>query len=184
MHPKEYKQEKAATGRFTHLCLKNSEIHMGVCFDDHQPVQGLIRDPRYFPVLLYPGTDAVALSDESFPTMVSGDRRLLVFLLDATWTLARKMFSRSRTLQSLPRLKLVPRERSRYLIKKQPHDWCLSTIEAAHELMKALEKAGLDNYPRPRQMLELFARMQEYQIACMRNPALQNYRPGEGRRFT
>jgi DTW domain-containing protein YfiP len=77
------------------------------------------------------------------------------------------MFNRSLTLQKLPRLGIVPEEKSRYLIKKQPHDWCLSTIEAAHELMKALENAGLDIYTRPDQMLDLFARMQQYQISCM-----------------
>ena len=30
MHPKEFKQEKAATGRLTHLALADSEIHVGV----------------------------------------------------------------------------------------------------------------------------------------------------------
>ena len=34
MHPKEFKQEKAGTGRLTHLCLKNSEILVGVGFDE------------------------------------------------------------------------------------------------------------------------------------------------------
>jgi len=34
MHPKEFKQEKAATGRLTHLCLANSEIQMGSAFDE------------------------------------------------------------------------------------------------------------------------------------------------------
>ena len=55
MHPKEFKREKAGTGRLTHLCLANSEIHMGVGFDDHAEVQRLINDPGYFPVLVYPG---------------------------------------------------------------------------------------------------------------------------------
>ena len=30
MHPKEFKQEKAATGRLTHLCLVRSEVHKGI----------------------------------------------------------------------------------------------------------------------------------------------------------
>src|SRR5688572_23613352 len=55
MHPKEFKREKCGTGRLTHLCLANSEIHMGVGFDDHPEVQRLIHDPGYFPVLVYPG---------------------------------------------------------------------------------------------------------------------------------
>ena len=167
MHPKEYKTEKAATGRFTHLCLKNSEIHMGTDFDSHKAVQEQIHDTRYFPMLLYPGKDAINLSGSGLPSGFLHDRQLLVILLDATWRNARKMFNRSLTLQKLPRLGIVPEEKSRYLIKKQPHDWCLSTIEAAHELMKALENAGLDIYEQPNQMLDLFARMQQYQISCM-----------------
>ncbi|TAN39058.1 MAG: DTW domain-containing protein [Nitrospirae bacterium] len=175
MHPKEYKRERAATGRFTHLCLKNSEIHMGSDFDNHKAVQELINDRRYFPMLLYPGKDALDLSGGVVPAGFLRDRQLLVILLDATWRCARRMFNRSLTLQRLPRLGIVPEEKSRYLIKKQPHDWCLSTIEAAHELMKALENAGLDTYARPNQMLDLFARMQQHQINCMQDPALRNY---------
>ncbi|MBI5101507.1 MAG: DTW domain-containing protein [Nitrospirae bacterium] len=176
MHPKEYKREKAATGRFTNLCLKNSEIHMGIDFDSHNAVQERIHDTRYFPMLLYPGKDAVNLSEGVVPNGFLRDRQLLVILLDATWRIARKMFNRSLTLQGLPRIGIVPEEKSRYLIKRQPHDWCLSTIEAAHELMKALENSGLDTYAEPNQMLDLFARMQQHQISCMSDPARQNYR--------
>src|SRR4051795_6846772 len=46
MHPKEWKQEKAATGRLTHLCLRNSVIHVGIGFDQHSEVQRLISDPQ------------------------------------------------------------------------------------------------------------------------------------------
>ena len=180
MHPKEYKEEKAATGRFTHLCLKNSEIYMGIDFDSHKAVQEQIHDMRYFPMLLYPGKDAINLSESVVPSGFLHDRQLLVILLDATWRNAKKMFNRSLTLQKLPRIGIVPEDKSRYLIKRQPHDWCLSTIEAAHELMKALENAGLDIYAQPNQMLDLFARMQQYQISCMREPTQQNYRRGVG----
>ncbi|MCX6945278.1 MAG: DTW domain-containing protein, partial [Opitutales bacterium] len=62
MHPKEFKREKAATGRLTHLCLPNSVLHMGLGFDADEAVQALIRDPRHYPVLLYPGADARNLS--------------------------------------------------------------------------------------------------------------------------
>ena len=43
MHPKEFKEEKAGTGRLTHLCLPNSELHMGKGFDGHEAVQALIK---------------------------------------------------------------------------------------------------------------------------------------------
>jgi DTW domain-containing protein YfiP len=183
MHPKEYKEEKAATGRLTHLCLKNSEIHMGVNFDASPFVQALLDDPRYFPMLLYPCIGALNISDTAFPGDLLQGRQLLVILLDATWRNAKKMFKRSPTLQKLPRLMFNPREKSRYVIKRQPHDCCLSTIEATHELMVALEKAGLDTYDRPGQMLDLFDRMQRYQINCMKDPARQHYRRGVGRKI-
>jgi DTW domain-containing protein len=183
MHPKEYKEEKAATGRLTHLCLQNSEIHMGINFDGHPRVQALINDPLYFPMLLYPSKGAINLSEKGFSGAPFFDRQLLVILLDATWRNAKKMFNRSTTLQKLPRLMFVPEEKSRYIIKKQPHDWCLSTLEAAHELLKSLEKAGLDTYERPDQMLALFARMQQYQIDCMKDPDRQHYRRGMGKKL-
>src|SRR5437868_15385177 len=62
MHPKEFKQEKAATGRLTHLCLANSEIIMGTSFDDNEQIKALIADPTNLVALLYPGADAVDLS--------------------------------------------------------------------------------------------------------------------------
>jgi len=58
MHPKEFKHEKAGTGRLTHLCLADSEIHMGLNFDADEAVQELIANPANFPVLVYPGPTA------------------------------------------------------------------------------------------------------------------------------
>ena len=62
MHPHEFKRIKANTGRLTHLCLADSEIHIGGSFGSHEAVQALIDDPGNFPVLLYPGKDARDLS--------------------------------------------------------------------------------------------------------------------------
>ena len=126
-----FRSEKAATGRLTHLCLANSRIIPGVGFDEHEDVQALIRDPANFPVLLYPGRDAVNLTPPpSAPAGGSpldpfraalGNRTLTVFLLDATWALGRKMLRLSKTLQALPRVMFTPTAPSRYIIKQQPH---------------------------------------------------------------
>ncbi len=181
MHPKEFKKEKAATGRLTHLCLATSEMHMGVGFDEHGDVQALMRDPKNFPVLLYPGREAINLSDEkserlgAFSEQLAG-RRLVVFLLDATWALGRKMLRLSPSLQRLPRIMFTPSAPSRYVIKQQPHAGCLSTLEATHELLLALERAGLDRYALPEQLLGLFQRMQDYQLRCAADPARAGYR--------
>jgi len=198
MHPKEYKQEKAATGRLTHLCLTNSAIHVGIGFDEHTEVQALLRDPAWHPVLLYPGKDAVNLSTTGqeggarppegpersrgagalagFSLSELNGRRLLVFLLDATWSLGKKMLRLSPSLQRLPRVMFTPQNPSRFVIKQQPHTGCLSTLEATHELLGVLEQAGLDRYERPTQLLDLFHRMQDYQIRCALDPSRPGYR--------
>jgi DTW domain-containing protein YfiP len=181
MHPKEFKQVKAATGRLTHLCLAESELHMGIGFDDHDGVQTLIRDPANFPVLLFPGRDATNLSHTAhdqvgaFRARCEG-RRLVVFLLDATWALSRKMLRLSRSLQRLPRIMFTPSAPSRYLIKQQPHPGCLSTLEATHELLLALAQAGLDQYPLPEQLVALFHRMQDLQLCFAADTERTGYR--------
>ncbi|MBS0662138.1 MAG: DTW domain-containing protein [Verrucomicrobia bacterium] len=176
MHPKEFKQEKAATGRLTHLCLPNSEVHMGVTFDGDEAVQSILRDPANFAVLLYPGGQARNLSEGELPPADLQGRRLVVLLLDATWACARKMLRLSRTLQALPRVMFTATGPSRYVIKQQPQEGCLSTLEATHELLQALARTGLDEYPLPDQLLGLFQRMQDFQIRCATDPNRPGYR--------
>lgn len=176
MHPKEFKREKCGTGRLTHLCLANSEIHMGVGFDDHPEVQRLIHDPDYFPVLVYPGATARNLSRGEFAASDLGDRHLLVLLLDATWIAARKMLRVSPSLQRLPRVMFNAGVPSRFVIKQQPQVGCLSTLEATHELLVALERSRLDSYENQAQLLGLFDRMQDFQIRCAADPSRPGYR--------
>ena len=176
MHPKEFKQEKAGTGRLTHLCLPDSEIVMGIGFDDDERVQALVRDPHHFPVLLYPGETARNLSQGELTAADLGGRRLVVLILDATWACARKMLRLSPTLQRLPRVMITPSAPSRYVIKQQPQAGCLSTLEAVHEVLVALDRSGLDRYARPDQLLGLFGRMQDFQIRCAADPSRSGYR--------
>jgi DTW domain-containing protein YfiP len=185
MHPKEFKKEKAGTGRLTHLCLPESEIHMGMEFETHSEVRALLADPANHCVLLYPGPTARNLSRGELRPEELGGRRLVVFLLDATWACARKMLRISPCLQTIPRIMFTPGSPSRFVIKQQPQEGCLSTLEATHETLLALERSGLDAYPDPGQLLTLFDRMQAYQIGCALNPELGGYRrkpysaPGE-----
>jgi len=175
MHPKEYKDQRTGTGRLTHLCLADSELHMGIGFDEHEAVQKLIRDPANFAVLLYPGPQARALPGGLQSDELAG-RRLVVFLLDGTWACARKMLRVSPSLQRLPRIMFPPGEPSRFVIKQQPTIGCLSTLEATHELLLALERAGLDRYPLPDQLPGLLRRMQDFLIQCARDPSRPGYR--------
>jgi hypothetical protein len=112
-------------------------------------------------VLLYPGPDARNLSAGGLTAADLGGRTLLVFLLDSTWSGARKMLRLSPSLQRLPRVMFISSSPSRYVIKQQPQEGCLSTLEATHEMLRALG---------------LFQRMQDFQLRCAADPALAGYR--------
>ena len=167
MHPYEFKRIKANTGRLTHLCLADSELHIGVGFDAHEKVQTLINDPKNFCVLLYPTKDARDLSKGDLVASDFSGRRLVGFLLDATWRLVRPMLRTSLSLQRLPQVMFSNATPSRYVIKRQPKASCLSTLEATHELLVALDRAGLDRYAEPKQLLTVFQRMQDFQLRCI-----------------
>ena len=74
------------------------------------------------------------------------------------------MLRLSPSLQRLPRIMFSNAAPSRYVIKQQPEPGCLSTLEATHELLVALDRSGLDHYALPQQLLGLFQRMQEVQL--------------------
>ncbi|MFZ4618800.1 MAG: tRNA-uridine aminocarboxypropyltransferase, partial [Rectinemataceae bacterium] len=186
MHPMEWRREKCTTGRLACLNLANSEIIQGIDFDEHPRLRELVDDPGNRPMLLYPGIGSHNLSEGPFPgeafpggpaasggpaagpggdpVTFAGRRRLVVFLIDATWTCAKVIARHNPGLLALPRLMFTPSELSRWTIKRQPADWCLSTIEAIHELLLSLEAAGLDSYPDKDRLLSAFAAMQDYQI--------------------
>jgi len=168
MHPKEHRHQKCTTGRLTCLNLANSQIIPGIRFDDDASVRSLVQDPANCPVLLYPGPHAMSVDDRRLAAFV-GRRRLVVFLLDATWHCARTMARQSPSLLGLPRLAIHPSAPSRFLIKHQPAPWCLSTIEAVHELLLALEAGGLDRYPDKGRLLAAFHAMQDFQIEQIRS---------------
>ena len=190
MHPKEAKKEKAGTGRLTHLTLSNSEIIVGAEFENSAPVTRLLDDPRNHVLLLYPGEQAVNLSLGGTSSPFPADKQVVVLVLDATWSCARKMLRLSPRLQRLPRIMFTPSAPSRFVIKQQPIEGCLSTLESVHEVLTALDRSGLDDYERPTQLLELFDAMQRFQIECAVDPDRGGYRreaykaPGERKPMT
>lgn len=169
MHPKEHRKAKCTTGRLACLNLANCEIIPGVRFDDEARYRALVDDPGNLAVLLYPGKDALrldhgGLGGPQHAGLTLEGRRLVVFLVDATWHCARTIVRLSPSLQRLPRLAIDPAAPSRFTIKRQPAPWCLSTIEAIHELLLALEAAGLDEYPDKDRLLGAFHAMQDFQV--------------------
>ena len=66
MHPKEAKRNRTGTGRVAHAGLIDSEILTGIDFTKNERLCQLLKDERYYPVLLYPGEDAWNAKKEGF----------------------------------------------------------------------------------------------------------------------
>jgi DTW domain-containing protein YfiP len=150
-HPRE-RTMKMGTARMAHLGLANSELHVGVRFDDDPQVRAVVDDPSRRVALLYPG-----------PTTTSVDATApldTLVVIDGTWSTARKMLARSPLLARLPRLGLVPARPGRYRIRREPAAHCLSTVEAVVGALDALEGAGERLGP----LLATFDRLIETQL--------------------
>lgn len=159
MHPKEAYKQKTGTGRLTHLTLIDSEIIIDIQFDNNQRTQELLKDPSYYPMVLYPGKEAHYIEAFNFGSELH-NKKLLIFLIDATWILARKMMARSLSLQRLPKLSFSREYRSIFEIKKQPADFCLSTIESSYYLIKELQVAGVcEKSTDPEPLITIFKMM-------------------------
>lgn len=146
MHPREAYHQKTGTGRLASLSLVDSEIIIGVDFTDNKRFNTLISGQGeyadYYPVVLYPATDAYYTDTPEFRSVI-GEKKLMVILIDATWYLAQKMIKLSANVRSLPALSFRNEYRSQFQIKKQPDPVCLSTIETSYYLIDELKAAGI-----------------------------------------
>ncbi len=161
-------RRRIATGRMSNLLLKRSTLIEGDQFDDHPQVNEIIGRPDIFPVVLYPGAGSVDLTSaplDLLEKIAPGGKRLLVFVIDGTWSTARKTMRLSQNLGRLPRVCFSPRRESQFQVRKQPAAYCLSTLEAIHETIELLgESQGFDTASREHDhMLKIFSVMVERQ---------------------
>lgn len=93
--------------------------------------------------LLYPSDDADDLATTATPP-----KHLLV--IDGTWAQARSLVRFNPWLRKLPCYKLSPEQGSRYIIRREPSEDYISTIEAIVEALKHIEPntPGLDDLVR------------------------------------
>lgn len=171
MHPREAYKQKTGTGRLAKLSLKDAELVIDICFNDQKIVNSLIKDPRYFPVLLYPGTNTIQADDPLFKVQLK-TKKLLVFIIDATWAQSRQIMRLSTNLHTLPKISFQAEYRSQFYIKQQPRSYCLSTIESTYHLINELQDANLiDASVNPAGLIKVFQKMVDYQHLCNLNNA-------------
>lgn len=165
MHPKEARKQKCGTGRLCHLVLKNSRLHVGVDFTNSSEVRALIDDPEYTSVLLFPTPQAVNLSMDGYRRLTGRQGKLQIFVVDGTWSLARKILRLSDNLRALPAVSFTPRQPSNFQFKKQPRAEYLSTLESIHLLLELGREQGVEVADRNiEQLPEIFARLVEIQL--------------------
>lgn len=170
LHPREARNS-VGTGRMLHLSLLNSILIQGHDFSRNEQVNALISNPENHAAVLYPGQRSLNLSSCSTAEAASFtpmDKKLVIFVIDGTWDLARGMINRSANLKALPQLRFTPEKRSAYQIRQQPKAHCLSTLESVHWMISRFAVLGL--YPAPPgnvhdSLIEVFQSMVGQQLA-------------------
>lgn len=175
MHPMEFKKEKNGTGFISHLQLSNSSLFTGIDFTNHRRINEIINSSQLDCYVLYPGDDAINLSDNNIVFKSEFNQPKVIFIIDGTWQCAKKMMRQSKNLHGLPKISFQSDLRSKFLIKQQPHQSCLSTIESVKVLLDHLVARGIESCCTD-QFLAPFEKMLAYQIDCIQNPPPGSYR--------
>jgi DTW domain-containing protein YfiP len=202
MHPKETRN-RVGTGRMAHLILKNSLLIEGISFDENPKVQKILNDPEILSLILYPGSKALNLDDVG-TLMKAGNRdyrenegkelwlqleriqkhpshKIVLFVIDATWPLAKKMMRLSSCLHYLPQVCFTNPGPSAYKFRLQPHPLCLSTIESLYQVIRALKQASVlkpdeNQYGAENNLLATFDWMVNKQLDLKSDPSTPGYR--------
>jgi len=168
-HPIEIKRRRIATGRMAHLSLHNSRLMMGSLYGHDDRVNSVLSDVNRHCVMLYPGKQSAnltAMAPEARAFLTPIGKQLTVFVIDGTWSTAKKTVNQSPNLNTLPRICFTPPGPSNFRVRQQPRPECYSTIEAIHHVIELLGPAvGFNLEARAHdQLLFVFSQMVEKQL--------------------
>lgn len=177
MHPKEARKQRTGTGRLAHLCLPESEIIVGIDFTHNQHLNNLLNDPKYFPMLMYPGDDVYTAKSGSLLSDMKG-RTPLIIIIDSTWFCSKKMIKESMNVNTLPRISFYGSYKSIFTFKHEPEEYCVSTIESCYYIIKEFQDQGLaPKEADPEPLMNVFKQMILHQINA-ENDRIASGRPG------
>ncbi|KAG8256463.1 DTW domain-containing protein 2 [Homalodisca vitripennis] len=101
----------------------------------HDGLLEILSDPHS--VLLYPSRAATTLDD-----LLLTSKPTNLVIIDGTWPQAKTIYNNSPILHSMKQVKLVLGVTSEYVIRSQPTDGCLSTLETAAEALALVERSA------------------------------------------
>lgn len=96
-------------------------------------LERILTDPKS--LLLFPSKDAIPLE-----RIDPNDGPYTLVLLDGTWPQAKAIYVCSEMLHRMRQVKLVATGHSNYIIRTQPTEGCLSTLETAAKALAVLER--------------------------------------------
>jgi DTW domain-containing protein YfiP len=147
VHPREF-MKTVGTVRMVKLSIPGSVMLRGhgKDFDSDPAVAALISNPHHHSMILFPGNDSLNLTSASRETVESKlprGKRLVIFVIDGSWSAAKNMIRNSARLSALPKLSFEVSSHSIYEIRKQPRAHFLSTVEAVSLLIENLKTQNL-----------------------------------------
>ena len=94
------------------------------------------------------------------------------------------MMKLSTCLHSLPKVSFQNSYKGRFLIKHQPHENALSTLETVYYCIQGLKKMGHEKIENQEEdnLFELMDKMIEFQIKCANDPSIPSTRGSKSNR--
>ena len=155
-----------------HLCLSNSLLIRGNDFTQNAQVNQIIDDPKNHCLLLYPTANSIDISNrkviqENRQLLFPENKNVVLFVIDGTWSTAKKTLRLSVNLKKLQAIHFSPEKPSHFRVRKQPRPQCYSTIESIHHVIELFDASSQKSAPinRPQDvLLTVFSHMVEQQI--------------------
>lgn len=151
--PKEVKRCLRTT-KILELSLPSTHFHLyrGKRFGKNKfsELHELLSRPDQVNLLVWPSADAQSV--KKLPNWSqSQSNGYNIILLDGTWPQARAIYNGNKFLQEMQCIKLENTTPSKYVIRTQPSDTCLSTVEAAGLVLAHLEDSAdiMEHFTRP-----------------------------------
>ncbi|VVC87420.1 tRNA-uridine aminocarboxypropyltransferase 2 [Leptidea sinapis] len=139
-HPAEEKRS-LRTAPMLKLGLDNDKclIYRGKKFPQskHENLEKILLQENT--VLLYPSKTSINIKDLPKSDVKSYN----LVIIDGTWPQAKAIYASSPILHSIKQVKLITTNVSNYIIRTQPTEGCLSTLETAAEALSQLENNNI-----------------------------------------